>query len=104
MRSRRYLLAKQAIAWDYHNKVLAPRQLDDFKNYQKARVMVAKYRQKIANQRLDQLQKFTTKLVKQYDIIVLEKLKIKGMLKNHKLARAITGTVPCQVDTLNNKN
>ena len=72
MRSRRYLLAKQAIAWDYHNKVLAPRQLDDFKNYQKARVMVAKYRQKIANQRLDQLQKFTTKLVKQYDIIVLE--------------------------------
>ena len=63
MRSRRYLLAKQAIAWDYHNKVLAPRQLDDFKNYQKARVMVAKYRQKIANQRLDQLQKFTTKLV-----------------------------------------
>ena len=88
MRSRRYLLAKQAIAWDYHNKVLAPRQLDDFKNYQKARVMVAKYRQKIANQRLDQLQKFTTKLVKQYDIIVLEKLNIKGMLKNHKLARA----------------
>lgn len=90
LRSRRYLLAKQAIAWDYHNKVLAPRQLDDFKNYQKARVMVAKYRQKIANQRLDQLQKFTTKLVKQYDIIVLEKLNIKGMLKNHKLARAIT--------------
>ncbi|MPW04039.1 RNA-guided endonuclease InsQ/TnpB family protein, partial [Limosilactobacillus fermentum] len=90
LRSRRYLLAKQAIAWDYHNKVLAPRQLDDFKNYQKARVMVAKYRQRIANQRLDQLQKFTTKLVKQYDIIVLEKLNIKGMLKNHKLARAIT--------------
>lgn len=90
LRSRRYLLAKQSIAWDYHNKVLVPRQLDDFKNYQKARIMVAKYRQKIANQRLDQLQKFTTKLVKQYDIIVLEKLNVKGMLKNHKLARAIT--------------
>lgn len=85
LHSRRYLLAKQAIAWDYHNKVSAPRQLDDFKNYQKARVMVAKYHQKIADQRLDQLQKLTTKLVKQYDIIVLEKLNIKGMLKNHKL-------------------
>ncbi|WP_146024247.1 RNA-guided endonuclease InsQ/TnpB family protein, partial [Limosilactobacillus reuteri] len=56
---------------------------------QKARIMVAKYRQKIANQRLDQLQKFTTKLVKKYDIIVLEKLNTKGMMKNHHLARAI---------------
>lgn len=61
LRSRRFLKAQQEIAWDHHNKVLVPRQLDDFKNYQKARIMVAKYRQKIANQRLDQLQKFTTK-------------------------------------------
>ena len=51
--------------------------------------MVAKYRQKIANQRLDQLQKFTTKLVKQYDIIVLEKLNIKGMLKNQRVSRML---------------
>lgn len=87
--SRRYLNAKQEIAWDHHNKVLVPRQLSDFKNYQKARIMVAKYRQKIANQRLDQLQKFTTQLVKQFDIIVLEKLNIKGMMKNHRLARAV---------------
>ncbi len=89
LRSRRFLKAQQEIAWDHHNKVLVPRQLDDFKNYQKARIMVAKYRQKIANQRLDQLQKFTTKLVKKYDIIVLEKLNTKGMMKNHHLARAI---------------
>ena len=33
--------------------------------------------------------KFTTKLVKKYDIIVLEKLNTKGMMKNHHLARAI---------------
>ena len=89
LRSRRYLIAQQAIAWDHHNKVLKPCQLDDFKNYQKARIMVAKYRQKIANQRLDQLQKFTTILVKKYDIIVLERLNTKGMMKNHHLARAI---------------
>ena len=89
LRSRRFLKAQQEIAWDHHNKVLVPRQLDDLKNYQKARIMVAKYRQKIANQRLDQLQKFTTKLVKKYDIIVLEKLNTKGMMKNHHLARAI---------------
>ena len=89
IRSRRFLKAKEAIAWDRHNKVLVPRQLSDFKNYQKARIMVAKYRQKIANQRLDQLQKFTTKLVHHFDTIVLEKLNIKGIMKNHKLARAV---------------
>lgn len=89
LRSRRYLAAQKAIAWDYHNKVLSPRDLTDFRNYQKARIMVAKYRQKIANQRLDQFQKLTTQLVKRYDIIVLEKLNTKGMMKNHHLARAI---------------
>ena len=89
LRSRRYLKTQQEIAWDHHNKVLVPRQLDDFKNYQKARIMVAKYRQKIANQRLDQLQKLTTRLVKEYDVIVLERLNIKGMMKNHRLTRAI---------------
>ena len=87
--SRRYLNAQQKIAWDHHNKVLVPRRLADFKNYQKARTMVAKYRQKIANQRLDQLHKLTTRLVRQYDTIVLEKLNTKGMMKNHHLARAI---------------
>lgn len=90
LRSRRYRNAIQEMAWDQHNKVLYPRQLDDFKNYQKARIMVAKYRQKITNQRLDQLQKFTTNLVRYYDIIVLEKLNVKDMMKNHKLARAIS--------------
>lgn len=89
IRSRRYLEAKKQMAWDQHNQVLHPRQLSDFKNYQKARIMVAKYRQKVTNQRVDQIQKFTTKLVTSYDVIVLEKLNIKGMMKNHRLARAI---------------
>lgn len=63
---------------------------DEAKNYQKARIQVAKLKQKITNQRLDQLQKYTTKLIKKYDVIVLEKLNVKGLLKNHKLARAIS--------------
>jgi putative transposase len=59
-------------------------------NYQRARKQVAKWKQKIANQRVDHLQKYTTKLVKHYDVIVLEKLNVKGLLKNHKLARSIS--------------
>lgn len=87
--ARRRREAKKAIAWDEHNKVPVPRQLSDFKNYQKARVMVAKYKQKIKNQREDQLHKLTTTMVRNYDVIVLEKLNVKAMMKNHKLARAI---------------
>ena len=87
--ARRRKLAKKAIAWDYHQKVINPRTLADFKNYIKAKEMVAKYSEKIANQRQDYLQKITTKLVKQYDTIVIEDLKTKNLLKNHHLAKAI---------------
>ena len=91
LRSRRCLEAKKQIAWDKHNHVLEPRRLSDFKNYRKACRMVAKYKMKVANQQLDQLQKLTTKLVRENDVIVLEKLNVKGMMKNHHLARAIAG-------------
>ena len=87
--ARRRDLAKKAIAWDRHQKVINPRTLADFKNYTKAKEMVAKYHEKIANQRQDYLQKITTKLVKQYDIIVIEDLKTSNLLKNHNLAKAI---------------
>jgi putative transposase len=69
--------------------VEAPRQLSDFKNYLQAKHMVSKYSAKAANQRRDYLQKLSTALVRQYDLIKLEDLKTKGLLHNHKLARAI---------------
>ena len=87
--ARRRLQAQAEIAWDKHNKVLNPRELSDFKNYLKAKQMVAKYSEKIANQRSDYLHKLTKALVEQYDVIKIEDLKTKNLLKNHKLARAI---------------
>ncbi|GFH41261.1 transposase [Pseudolactococcus insecticola] len=63
--------------------------LDDFSNYARAKHMIAKYSEKIANQRLDYLHKYTTQLVKNYDVIAIEKLQASKMMKNHKLARAI---------------
>ena len=52
--------------------------------------MVAKHNEKIANQRENYLHVLSTWLVTNYDVIVLEDLKSKLMLKNHKLARAIS--------------
>ena len=58
-------------------------------NWEKNRIKVARLYESISNQRKDFLQKATTELIKSYDIIVLEDLKISNMVKNHKLARSI---------------
>lgn len=88
--ARRRIAAKTEIARDTHEHPGNVRTLADFANYQKARREVATIKAHIANQQLDQLQKYTTKLVKTYDVIVLEDLNVKGLLKNHKLACAIS--------------
>lgn len=59
-------------------------------NGNKARLKVARIHQKIANQRYDFLQKLSTRLVKEYDIICVEDLSIKNMAKNDKLAQSIS--------------
>ncbi|RYL86515.1 transposase, partial [Sporolactobacillus sp. THM7-4] len=87
--ARRRLIAQRAISWDQHNKVLSTRCLDNFKNYQRAKLMVAKLNEKIANQRKNYLHKLTTRLVKENDVIVIEDLKTKNLLHNHSLARAM---------------
>lgn len=87
--ARRRLQAMKEIAWDHHNKVMETRELSDFKNYLKAKHMVAKYNEKIANQRSNYLHNLTKQLVEQYDVIKIEDLKTKNLLHNHKLARAI---------------
>ncbi|MFA6832993.1 MAG: RNA-guided endonuclease TnpB family protein [Bacteroidaceae bacterium] len=51
--------------------------------------MVAKYSEKIANQRNNYLHNLSKQLVEQYDMIKIEDLKAKNLMKNHKLARAI---------------
>ena len=69
-------------------KVLSRRKIKG-NNRNKQRLKVNKYHKKIANCRIDFLQKLSTELVKNYDIICMEDLNTKGMLKNHKLAKSI---------------
>lgn len=65
------------------------RKLSESKNYQKQRVKVAKIHEKIVNMRRDFLHKLSTYLVKNHDILCIEDLSSKNLMKNHKLAKAI---------------
>jgi len=56
----------------------------------KQREKLAKLHHKIKNQRNDFLHKESHKLVKNYDVIVLEDLRIKNMVKNHHLVKSIS--------------
>lgn len=76
--SRRALAAKKA-----------GRKLSESKNYQKQRVKVAKIHERITNMRRDFLHKLSTYLVKNHDILCIEDLSSKNLMKNHKLAKAI---------------
>ena len=59
-------------------------------NWNKARIKVARAHEKVSNQRKDFLQKLSTQLIKDNDIICIEDLQVANMVKNHKLAQAIS--------------
>jgi len=60
------------------------------KGHYKQRMKVARIYAKIANIRKDSLHKVTSQITNNYNQIAIEDLHVKGMLKNHKLARALS--------------
>ncbi|MDQ0604985.1 putative transposase [Streptomyces canus] len=62
----------------------------DGANRAKARRKVARVHARIADRRRDFLHKLTTRLVRENQTIVIEDLTVRNMVKNHKLARAIS--------------
>lgn len=75
-------------------------ELSDFKNVQKAKQQVARINKKIANQRENYLQQYTTKLVKGFDTIVMEDLKTKNLLQNHHLSRSIADSAWAKIKSI----
>ena len=59
-------------------------------NWNKQRIKVARIHEKIANTRKDYLDKISTEIVKNHDIIGIENLSVSNMLKNGNLAKAIS--------------
>lgn len=60
------------------------------KGFENQRLKVARLYEKISNSRADYLHKCSISLVRRYDTICIEDLNIKGMVKNHRLAKSIS--------------
>ena len=58
-------------------------------NRNKIRIKIAKEFEHLTNQRMDYIHNAVNSLLRTYDYIFMENLNVQGMLKNHKLAKAI---------------
>jgi putative transposase len=59
-------------------------------NWEKARIKVARCHEHIVNQRQDMLHKLSIKIIRENDVICIEDLVPKNMVRNHKLAKSIS--------------
>lgn len=72
-----------------HLNRLFSKKIKGGKNQEKVRLKLAVAHEKLCNKRKDNLHKITTKIIKENDVICIENLNVKGMTKNHHLAKAI---------------
>lgn len=84
--------------WERHEKRLKRYQRrlarcqKSSRNRVKAKTRVARTHARIHDARRDFLHKASTNLVRQFDVIAIEDLKVSGMVRNHRIARAVSTT------------
>ena len=88
------VINNEKLTYKYENKLAKlQRQLakkkKGSKNWDKQRIKIARLHEKITNIRKDNLNKVSYTLVKENQFIFSEDLNIKGMVKNHNLAKSI---------------
>ena len=83
-KAQRILSRRQEIAFKRKCKLIEAR------NYQKQKRKVARIYEQISNARMDYLHKISSEIIKNHDVIGIEDLQVSNMLKNHKLAKAIS--------------
>ena len=60
------------------------------KLYEKQRIKLAKLHEHVANQRNDLLNKISTDIIRNNDVVCIEDLCVSGMMKNHHLAKSVS--------------
>jgi putative transposase len=85
-RNKRRLRIAQRVVSKRFNKEAA----EQSNNYKKAKKKVEKIHYRVSCIRKDSLHKLTTNLAKNHSLIGIEDLNVKGMMKNHRLASAIS--------------
>ena len=60
------------------------------KRFERIKHQIASAHNKVSNQRRDFLNKLSTQLIREYDVIAVEDLRVRNMLKNPNLARSIS--------------
>ena len=59
-------------------------------SWNRQRIKVARLQEKITSCRNDKLHKISVELIRRYDVVCCEDLNVKGMVKNHHLAKAVS--------------
>jgi putative transposase len=75
-----------------HYQRMLARKRRGSRNRAKARVKVARQHAKVTDARRDSLHKTSTAIVRSFDVIAIEDLNVAGMVRNRRLARAISAT------------
>ncbi|MFU8872089.1 RNA-guided endonuclease InsQ/TnpB family protein [Micromonospora sp. SL4-19] len=76
------------------------RKAKDSRNRAKARLKVARIHARIADRRRDLLHKLSTRLVRENQTVVIEDLSVRTMLRNRRLARAISDAAWSQLRSM----
>ncbi|ALC92315.1 transposase [Bacillus sp. FJAT-18017] len=82
--------AKRILSRRREQAIKNKKPLGEAKNYQKQKREVARLHERIVNARTDYLQKISTEIIKNHDVIGIEDLQVNHLLKNRKLARSIS--------------
>lgn len=84
------MLEANIAGYTSNRKPIWNRPLAECSNIQKQRLKVAAIHEKIYNCRTDNLHKASTKLVSENQVIAVENLNVKGMVRNRRLAKTIS--------------